>query len=145
MKRQSFLVILFNAKTLNYPPSTHPRCKVENQCSERKNFQFIVSTFFYAMLAAVPFFLPPMEGFQWNCCLLLSLLVIPLHLQTRVNLFTFNSSRGFSMHEIDIKYRLFNHFLSIVSQDKTSTIWYSFCRATTPIPSYHPHHLKKKL
>lgn len=141
MKRQSFLVILFNAKTLNYPPSTHPRWKVENQCSGRKNFQFIVSTFLSAMLLYLSF-VPPMKGSQCYWCLL-SLLVCPLHLQTRVNLFTFNSSRGFSMHEIEIKYRLFNHFLSIVSQDETSNIWYSFCRATTSIPSYHPHHLKK--
>lgn len=70
---------------------------MENQCSESKNFQFIVSSF--------PTFSRSLLGHG----------VSLLH-PHRVNLFTFNSSRDFSMHEIEIKYRLFNHLLSIVSR-----------------------------
>lgn len=49
-----------------------------------------------------------------RCANLPTTLLRPL--RSQVNLFTFNSLGGLSMHEIEIKYQLFNHLLSIVSQ-----------------------------
>lgn len=82
--------------------------EVENQCSKSEKFQFI-SPFFLS------FWLPqhPTPSHVYSMCQLTTLL---RPLRSQVNLFTFNSSGGLPMHEIEIKYQLFNHLLSIVSQ-----------------------------